>query len=112
MEINAKAAKATVMPFVTVTFSLFFQRDRFKPDRIFCNSKMNTKSIRKYCLLNRESKELLKLAMTELGLSAPAYDKILKVSRTIADLASSEYIKTEHPSEAIQYRGLDREFFV
>jgi magnesium chelatase family protein len=68
---------------------------------------MNTKLVKKYCLLGDVAKELLKMAMTELGLSARAYDKVLKVSRTIADLAGSEEIRTEHLSEAIQYRSLD-----
>lgn len=71
---------------------------------------MNTKLIKKYCVLEGEAKELLKMAMTELGLSARAYDKVLKVSRTIADLAESENIKTEHLSGAIQYRSLDRQW--
>jgi len=71
---------------------------------------MNTRLIKKYCVLNEESKELLKMAMTELGLSARAYGKILKVSRTIADLAGSEPIEAEHISEAIQYRSLDRQW--
>jgi magnesium chelatase family protein len=84
------------------------QRERFKSEGIFYNSQMNTKLIKKYCILEEEAKELLKLAMTELGFSARAYDKILKVSRTIADLAGSENILAEHISEAIQYRSLDR----
>jgi magnesium chelatase family protein len=88
------------------------QRERFKTEGIFYNAQMNTKLLKRYCILNEEAKELLKMAMTELGLSARAYDKILKVSRTIADLAGSENIKTEHLSEAIQYRSLDRDFFV
>jgi len=79
-----------------------------KKEGIFYNAQMNTKLIKKYCALNDEAKELLKLAMTELGLSARAYDKILKVSRTIADLARSETILAEHISEAVQYRSLDR----
>ncbi len=70
---------------------------------------MNTKLIKKYCILDNEAKDLLKMAMTELGLSARAYDKILKVARTIADLADSGDILAEHVSEAIQYRGLDRQ---
>lgn len=85
------------------------QRERFKSDGIFYNAQMNTKLIKKYCVLEDEPKELLRMAMTELGLSARAYDKILKISRTIADLTESEQIKTEHLSEAIQHRSLDRQ---
>jgi len=69
---------------------------------------MNIKLLKKYCLLKNESKELLRMAMSKLGLSARAYDKILKVSRTIADLANSETILAEHVAEAIQYRSLDK----
>jgi len=90
------------------------QRERFKTgsEPIFYNAQMNHKQVRKYCTLGKEESELLKMAMTELNFSARAYDKILKVSRTIADLSESEYIKAEHLSEAIQYRSLDRQFFV
>jgi len=84
------------------------QRERFKDDGTFYNAWMNTKLNKKYCILEDESKELLKMAMTELGLSARAYDKVLKVSRTIADLAGAETIQAEHISEAIQYRSLDK----
>ena len=84
------------------------QRQRFGELKIFYNASMNTKLTKKYCALENEAKELLKLAMTELGLSARAYDKILKVARTIADLGESENILAEHISEAIQYRSLDR----
>jgi magnesium chelatase family protein len=84
------------------------QNERFKSEGIFHNSQMNTKLIKKYCLLENKAQELLKLAMTELKLSARAYDKILKISRTIADLVESDNIKTEHLSEAIQYRNLDK----
>jgi len=86
------------------------QRERFKNDGIFYNAQMSTRLIKKYCLLEDEAKELLKMAMNELGLSARAYDKVLKVSRTIADLAKFETILAEHISEAIQYRSLDRQF--
>ena len=88
------------------------QRERFKDEGILSNALMSHKQVSKFCVLGREESELLKMAMTELNFSARAYDKILKVSRTIADLAGSHDIKTEHLSEAIQYRSLDRDFFV
>jgi len=87
------------------------QRKRFKSEGIFYNAQMDTKMVKKYCRLDDQSQELLRLAMTELGLSARAYAKILKVARTIADLAGCEDIKTEHLSEAVQYRSLDRGIF-
>jgi len=70
---------------------------------------MNTKLLQKYCEINKFGQTLLKNAMEKLGLSARAYDRILKVSRTIADLSESKEIKPEHLAEAIQYRSLDRE---
>lgn len=85
------------------------QLERFRNERIFFNTQMNTKLIRKYCVLGVEAKELLKMAMHELGLSARAYDKILKVARTVADLSDSSAIEAPHISEAIQYRSLDRQ---
>jgi magnesium chelatase family protein len=69
---------------------------------------MNSRLIRSICRPDEESRALLKMAMTELNLSARAYDKILKVARTIADLAESEHIGSSHIAEAIQYRSLDR----
>jgi len=84
------------------------QIERFKKDGIYSNSKMTTRHIKKYCLLTNEAKEILDRSMYTLGLSARAYTRILKVSRTIADLAESEMIDSEHISEAIQYRTLDR----
>jgi magnesium chelatase family protein len=72
---------------------------------------MESKEIKEYCQINQDGADLLKMAMSRLGLSARAYDRILKVARTIADLAGSEEIHTEHLSEAIQYRSLDRSFY-
>ncbi len=83
--------------------------DNYK--HIFCNADMSTKEIRKFCKLDSASEDLLKMAMTRLGLSARAYDRIIKVSRTIADLDNSENILPQHISEAIQYRALDRELW-
>ena len=88
------------------------QRERFRLENIYYNAQMNHKQVRKFCALGEEESELLKLAMTELNFSARAYDKILKVSRTIADLAGCGNILAGHLSEAIQYRSLDRDFFV
>lgn len=78
---------------------------------IHSNADMGTNEIRKFCQLDSTSSELLKMAMTKLGLSARAYDRILKVSRTIADIENSENILPNHISEAIQYRSLDRELW-
>jgi magnesium chelatase family protein len=86
------------------------QTERFKNEEgIYANAQMSAGLSRKLCVLSKLSENLLKRAMERLNLSARAYDRILKVSRTIADLASSDDIKPEHVAEAIQYRSLDRE---
>lgn len=86
------------------------QTERFKEDTgIYCNAMMPSQMVKEICDINPAGKILLKTAMERLGLSARAYDRILKVSRTIADLAASPDIKIEHLAEAIQYRSLDRE---
>lgn len=86
------------------------QSERYKENEgIYCNAQINTTLLHQHCALNNISANLLKIAMEKLNLSARAYDRILKVSRTIADLAGSEEIRPEHVAEAIQYRSLDRE---
>jgi magnesium chelatase family protein len=93
-----------------VTKSREIQSERFKDyENIHYNAQMGVKQIRKFCNLNDESMTLLKTAMERLNLSARAFDRILKVSRTIADLEGIENINSTHISEAIQYRSLDRE---
>jgi magnesium chelatase family protein len=87
------------------------QLDRFSGDKIYANGHMKTRHIKKYCKLHPEAHSLLETAMHKLGLSARAYARILKLSRTIADLEASGDILPHHISEAIQYRTLDRGVF-
>ena len=72
---------------------------------------MNTRELKQFCELSEQTKELLKFAMSDLNLSARAYDRILKVARTIADLAGSESVLSRHLAEAVQYRSLDRDYW-
>jgi magnesium chelatase family protein len=86
------------------------QTERYKDNAgIYCNAQMSSKQLKEICTIDSIGQNLLKAAMEKLNLSARAYDRILKVSRTIADLGSSNEIRPEHLAEAIQYRSLDRE---
>ena len=87
------------------------QQRRFEGTDITCNAKMTPALTRKYCTLSESASKTLELSFERLGLSARAYDKILKVARTIADLDNSEIIENAHILEAIQYRSLDRKFW-
>jgi magnesium chelatase family protein len=86
------------------------QEERFKDsEETHCNAQMSSKELRRYCKINESGNAILKQAMDNLGLSARAYDRIIKVARTIADLEKSTEIETQHIAEAIQFRSLDRE---
>ena len=87
------------------------QQERYKKYHIYSNSELTPKLIEEFCKINEKSKNILEKAFNTLSLSARAYNKILKVARTIADLSESENIKEEHIAEAIQYRSLDRKYW-
>ena len=87
------------------------QNERYKGTGITCNANLTSELSAKFCVTDEEADLLLKNAFENMGLSARAYDRILKVSRTIADLEESEMIKGEHVAEALQYRSLDRKYW-
>lgn len=88
------------------------QQERFRSrSRVTCNARMGTRELKAFCALDEPTLEMLKAAMSELSLTARAYDRILKVARTIADLAGSERITSDHVGEAIQLRSLDRQIW-
>ena len=84
------------------------QLRRFQKTKLHANAQMGAKDIKRYCGVKDDAEKLLETAINKLGLSARAYSRVLKVGRTIADLAGSEDIQSSHIAEAIQYRSLDR----
>jgi len=99
-----------------VVASRAVQAGRFEKSKgrhaIHCNAGMRAKDVHRHCGLNDDAQGLLKAAMADLHLSARAYDRILKVARTIADLAGMEEIAADHVAEAVQYRSLDRQYWM
>ena len=88
------------------------QQERFQSRKaITCNARMGPKELKQFCALDEDTLEMLKNAMSDWRLSARAYDRILKLARTIADLAGADSITSEHVSEAVAYRTLDRQLW-
>ena len=94
-----------------VVKSRLIQKERFEGTKLHCNAHMQSKQIKQFCPINTEVKDLLRAAVSQLGLSARAYDRILKLARTVADLEASEQIQLAHVAEAIQYRAMDRKLW-
>jgi len=92
-----------------VNIARSIQQQRFHKTKIHANAQMGAKDIKRYCAVKEDAERLLETAINKLGLSARAYSRVLKVGRTIADLAGAENIEASHIAEAIQYRSLDRQ---
>jgi magnesium chelatase family protein len=107
---DAKPSESSATIRARVIAARNIQTERFSQEEgVYCNAQMGSKLIRKYCQLDTKGQDLLNKAMTKHNLSARAYDRILKVARTIADLSGAENISAEHITEAITYRSLDRD---
>jgi magnesium chelatase family protein len=89
-----------------------FAHERYKnEEKLFCNAELSPRQIQKYCVMSEKASAMLKKAFEKLGLSARGYDRILRVARTVADLAGSETIEENHIAEAIRFRTLDRKYW-
>jgi magnesium chelatase family protein len=105
---NARAAESSETVRMRVVAARNVQLRRFFDEKIYTNAQMGPRHLRKYCVLTSECEKIMENAVTKLGFSARGYDRILKVARTIADLAGDDTLSPKHLSEAVQYRTLDR----
>jgi len=87
------------------------QRQRYKDEGIISNSQLTSRLVKKYCKMDERAENLMKKAYTKMNLSARAYNRIMKVARTIADMEGSELITSTHMAEAIQYRSVDKKYW-
>ena len=111
-EISSTAAgEASTLIRDRVELARQIQRERFRRSHADANAEMSTRQLRRFCELGPSSRRLLEHAVSRLGLSARGYDRVLKVARTIADLAGSARIDSGHIAEAVHYRALDRAYF-
>lgn len=107
--VNRKKAEASAVVAGRVLKAREIQKHRFADEGIFCNSSMNNRQIEKFCPLSAECRNLLERIIEHMGLSARACSRIVKLARTIADLAGESYILPHHISEAASYRFLDKQ---
>ena len=106
-----EAAEGSAEIRARVTAARQIQQERYAGEQVFSNTQMTPRLIRQYCQLDSATQTMLERAITKYGLSARAYDRILKVSRTIADLMNVENVTSDHIAEAVNYRTLDRNYW-
>ena len=108
---NAPASESSAVVRARVEKAREIQQKRYRGTRIHCNAQLDNKGIQAYCRMAPEAENLLHMAVDSLSLSMRAYHRILKVARTIADLAGEETISSVHIAEAVQYRELDQKYW-